>query len=135
MKCKLPEYVVNSLLVAGFDMLEVISLMDVSNNSGNSIDEVEEYVHNEHRDWLPKGKCLPWHRLRLRVFVEEVRKSRTPVVTLGKSKKVCKYSSSKGRRVKTDAQSHESPAFMFTSTHTQIAKWKKQQSGAVGDVT
>ena len=57
------------------------------------------------------------------------------MVTSGKFKKVCKYSSSKGKRVKTDAQSHESPAFMFTSTRTQIAKWKKQQSGAVGDVT
>ena len=57
----LTDYVVNSLLVAGF---EVISLMNVS----NSIDEVEEYVRNEHPDWLPKGKFSPGHRLRLRVL-------------------------------------------------------------------
>ena len=55
------------------------------------------------------------------------------MVTLGKSKKVCKYSSSKGKRVKTNAQSHESQAFMFTSTRTQMDQWKKQQSGAVGE--
>ena len=48
MTSKLPKYAVNCFLSAVFDTLEVISHMDVSNNAGNSIEEIEEYIRIEH---------------------------------------------------------------------------------------
>ena len=74
MKSKLPQYVVNCFISAGFDTLKVISHMDVSNNAGNSIEAIEEYIRNEHPDWLPNGRFSPGHRLRIQVFVQEVQK-------------------------------------------------------------
>lgn len=75
MKSKLPSYVVDSLVWAGFDTLEVTSQMDVSSDSFNSIDEVESYVRNEHPDWLHSGKFPPGYRLIIKMFVQGIRKS------------------------------------------------------------
>ena len=44
MKAALPEYVVNCFLAAGYDVAEVITSMDISNNPGNSIELIENYV-------------------------------------------------------------------------------------------
>ena len=53
----------DSPISAGFDTLEVISQMDVSSDSINSIDEVESYVHSEHPDWLGGGRFPPGHHI------------------------------------------------------------------------
>ena len=63
MKSKLSQYVVNCLIAAGFDTLEVISLMNVSNSTSNSIHEIEEYVCSQNPEWLPTGKFSPGHCL------------------------------------------------------------------------
>ena len=105
MRSKLPQYVVDSLVAAGFDTLEVISLMDVSSNSGNSIDEVEKFVGSEHPGWLPNGRFSPGHRLRIRLFVEEVKRCLAPKekkVSLGKSKRGCSCNDHKGKRAFED---------------------------------
>ena len=87
MKSKLPQYVVNCLVAAGFDTLKVLSMMDVSNNERNSISEVEEYVCKERPDCLPHGKFPPGHRIRIQMFVKEVQALVNPKVTLkGKGK-------------------------------------------------
>ena len=44
MKDSLPEYVVNCFLAAGYDVTEVIAAMDVSENPGNSIESIENYI-------------------------------------------------------------------------------------------
>ena len=44
MKATLPERVVNRFLAPGYDVTEVITLMDISNNPGNSIELIENYV-------------------------------------------------------------------------------------------
>ena len=116
---KLPQYVVNCLVAAGFDTLNVIAYMDVSSNSGNSIEEVEGYIRTEHPEWLPNGKFSPGHRLRIRLFVEEVQKSFTPKVTLGKGKRVCGSRDAKGKKHSKQSDSQTS---VFSSTHRQIAK-------------
>ena len=76
--------------------------MDVSSNSGNSIEEVEGDIRTEHPEWLPNGKFSPGHRLRIRLFVEEVQKSFTPKVTLGKGKRVCGRRDAKGKKPKIE---------------------------------
>ena len=44
MKATLPEYVVNCFLAAGYDVTGVITSMDISNNPGNSIELIENYI-------------------------------------------------------------------------------------------
>ena len=44
MRLRLPAYIVNCLLVAGFDTLDVIAKMDVRQEPGNSIEMVENFV-------------------------------------------------------------------------------------------
>ena len=112
MKSKLPQYVVNCFICAGFDTLEVISHMDVSNNAGNSI---EEYICNQHPDWLSNGRFSPGHRLRIRVFVQEVQISFTPTVTLGKDKRVTGCVDIEGKRPKNDPRHNANQASVFAS--------------------
>ena len=143
MKSKLPSYVVDSLVSAGFDTLEVISQMDVSSNSFNSIDEVESYVRSEHPDWLHSGKFPPGHCLRIKMFVEGIRKSFSEnevsegvkkssktEVPLGKRKRACGYTDGKGKRPKDGASS----LGVFGATRRQIVKWKEQQSGLLREL-
>ena len=44
MKQKLPPYIVNCVVSAGFDEIEVLSSMDTSENPGNSIEKIEKYI-------------------------------------------------------------------------------------------
>lgn len=44
---KLPEYVVNCFLTSGFDIVDVIMSMDISENPGNSMESIEKFM-NEH---------------------------------------------------------------------------------------
>ena len=140
MKSKLPQYVVDSLVAAGFDTLEVISLMDVSSNSDNSIDEVEKYVCSEHPEWLPNGRFPPGHRLRIRLFVEAVKKSLTSTenatenVRLGKTKRGCGCTDRKGKRARIDPRPPDNQASVYAITRRQIAKWQEQQTGELREL-
>ncbi len=44
---KLPPYVVKCMLAAGFDVVEVVAPMDLSDKPGNSIDIIETFF-NQH---------------------------------------------------------------------------------------
>ena len=86
MREKLPRYVVNCLLASGFDVADFIMSMDVSEQPGNSIETIENYINDHyagHEDYCntPVSSCSvtpfvfpPGHRLRIRNFVLELRK-------------------------------------------------------------
>ena len=101
MELKLPDYVVKYLVASGFDTLNVISCMDISRAKSKSIEVVENYISEQHPDWLPHGTFSPGHRLRLELFVEEIKKSATPKKPLGKSKRVIN-SIERRKKPKTD---------------------------------
>ena len=44
MRAALPEYVVNCFLAAGYDVPEVVASMNTSEEPGNSIDLIENYI-------------------------------------------------------------------------------------------
>lgn len=86
MKKRLPEYVVNSFVAAGYDTLEVISELDVSDKPGNSLEEIEEFITKEHPDDSQFSRACsatsaptctfklpPGHRKRVQKFVEDVK--------------------------------------------------------------
>lgn len=81
---------------------------------------------------LPNGRFSAGHRLCIQVFVQGVQKCFTPKVTLGKNKSVCGRSDIKGKKAKTDPKQSDS---MFASARRQIAKWQKQQTNEMRELT
>lgn len=84
MKANLPPYIVRCFLAAGYDTLEVISSMDITENKGNSIDIIESYIQKYYAgkkefysDMLPDMQLSfvfsPGHRLPICKFVSEVK--------------------------------------------------------------
>ena len=108
----MPQHVVNCLVSAGFDKLSVLSMMDVSNNKGNSIEEVEDYVSKDHPEWLPNGRFSPGHRLCIQMFIEEIQKSCNPKVTVGKGKRVCEFSPGHRLRIQMFMKRYKSLAIL-----------------------
>ena len=90
MKDSLPEYVVNCFLAAGYDVTEVIVAMEISENTGNSIKSIENYIserylkdprysNNPDCDITCTFKLFefpPGHKTRIRNFILELRKCR-----------------------------------------------------------
>ena len=79
---KLPEYVAESFMATGYDTLQVISKMDTSDSSGNSLQEIEEFISTELIDdpRFARGitnrsvfKFLPGHRKRIIEFVHQIK--------------------------------------------------------------
>ena len=77
MREKLPTYVVDSFVAAGFDTLEVISEIDINNNG---LDEIEQYITNECKEddrfkqWFGVSgnfKFLPGHCRRIVNFINK----------------------------------------------------------------
>ncbi len=67
MKDALPPYIVKCFTTAGFDTMQVILKMDVSDEPGNSIEQIEQFISDEHPDLLTSKskKFLPGHRIRI----------------------------------------------------------------------
>ena len=81
MQAKLPEYIVNGFLAAGYDTLELIADLDEG-----SIQEIEQFISENYPHdpkYLPNtaSSCLtglrfpPGHRKRILMFVEETKKT------------------------------------------------------------
>lgn len=81
---KLPRYVAKCLKVAGYDDAETIADMDISEGPSNTIQIIEEYIEKRYHDNVEYCGCQasstlpfefpPGHRVRIRKFVENVRK-------------------------------------------------------------
>lgn len=76
MKEKLPSYVYKCFVAAGFDTLEVIAEMTITDGPGNSIDEIQQFISQEFPDNVKCGrgkKFPPGHRLRIKNFISDVK--------------------------------------------------------------
>ena len=75
MKCKLPEYLVNCLVVAGYDTISVISKID-----DDSLQEIESFIAETfpddmkymHSSSTRNCRFPPGHVKKLKMFVEEL---------------------------------------------------------------
>ena len=75
---KLPLYVVKCFEAAGFDTLEVIAEMNVGNEPGNSIEQIEHFITDQFPDdpEYQRGKKFPpGHKIRIQRLVEEVKQN------------------------------------------------------------
>ena len=77
---KLPLYVVKYFEVAGFDTLKVIAEMNIGNEPGNSIEQIEHFIADQFPDdpEYQRGKKFPpGHKIRIQRFVEEVKQNQS----------------------------------------------------------
>lgn len=91
----LPTYVVNSFMKAGFDDVQTISEMDISDGPNNSIDVMERYINQKQfpscvdNDYMMEGESFefpPGHKLKITAFIKQIKKqySTTTVVLTNK---------------------------------------------------
>ena len=69
-------YVVKCFIAAGFDTLEVITKMDISNKPGNSIELLEQFISDEYPnnpEYMRSKKFPPGHKIRIQDFVDKVK--------------------------------------------------------------
>lgn len=81
MRTKLPQYVVECFLVAGFDTIEVIIQMNISDGPYNSLDQIESFVLKNFPDnpldyhVSSITPSVPGHRIRITQFINEIKAS------------------------------------------------------------
>lgn len=148
MRTKLPEYVVNCFVAAGFDTLDVIADMDTSGKPGNSLQLVEDFINNEHPG-DPKFshgttagstfRFLPGHRQSIAKFVQQTKQQEEEkrrlcrkresggLCTMPKrrkkaSKEMCADNSSSSSSTEIIDQSS-----LVGDIRRQIAKWQRSQ--------
>ena len=86
MQDTLPVYITNCLMAAGFDDAEVIAAMDTSENPGNLIPQIENYIErrfHSNSEYISNPTLLnsqlpfkfpPVHKIKIHNFVQEVKK-------------------------------------------------------------
>ena len=135
MQAKLPKYVVNGFLAAGYDTLEVIADLDE-----DSLQEIEQFISENYPHdpkYLPNAtsSCLtglrfpPGHRKRILMFVEQTKKS------IVRGRKRQNRPSTQRPRVKKSVIDGESSSSESTCNQADvtskirrlIAKWQRTQ--------
>lgn len=149
MKAKLPQYIVNCFEAAGYDTLDVIADMDVSDQSGNSLDEIENFINTTfpnnayyYRDTSANGplKFPPGHRKRICKFVDGIRSEHRAKLVKPASlsgKRPTKEDVPVGTAKKKKAQPAEHPedgvtvrhdqAVIYGNIRRQVVKWQQSQ--------
>ena len=141
MHTKLPEYVVKCMLTAGFDVVEVITSMDISNEPGNSIELIENFINQhyagnkEYTLSLSPFAFPPGHRIRICKFVSDVQKQVKASTRIeqkhGRSKVKAKQLSEKKGTDSSDSDSlnsSESITSVSSRVRRSISAWVKKQN-------
>ena len=129
MKEELPAYVVKCFIAAGFDTLEVIAKMNISNKPGNSIELIEQFISDEYPnnpEYMRSKKFPPGHRIRIQDFVNKVKHLMKPqlgkrTVSGGRSNQPKKTKANSG-----DTSDFDQPGNVG-DIRRQIAKWQQTQ--------
>ena len=131
MKRRLPAYIVKCLEAAGYDELNTIAKMDITDNPGNSISKTEQYIERRfsgNSEYFSNSSMQsspfefpPGHRDRICHFVHEVRALASKPTN--KRKRDC-TSEDKAKRLKVEV-SLDSISKQVRDT---IARWVQQQT-------
>ena len=73
-------YVVKCFEAAGFETLKVIAEMNIGNEPGNSIEQIEHFITDQFPndpEYQRGKKFPPGHKIRIQRFVEEVKQNQS----------------------------------------------------------
>ena len=145
MKQKLPPYIVNCVVSAGFDEIEVLSSMDTSENPGNSIEKIEKYIEQKfasspnHNPYSSSPfEFSPGHRIRLCHFIREVKtlcRNKSDVKVYSKRKMDSQFAKVNKKRKVTEKQTTSDDSTVTVPTLVDVSKqvrhnlrtWTKRQ--------
>ena len=137
MRRKLPEYVVNCFVAAGFDTLEVIADMDTSGKPGNSLQLVEDFINNEHPG-DPKFthgttaastfRFLPGHRQSIAKFVQQTKQQEE------EKRRLCRKRESGGLCTMPKRRKKASKEMCADNSSSSSSTEIIDQSSVVGDI-
>jgi len=147
MRRNLPEYIVNRFVAAGYDTMDIIAEMDVSDKPGNSLQLIEEYIAKEYPNdpqytrcsMAPSFKFPPGHRQRIAKFVGDVANHVQAKKIASSHKRRCVEPSCKAKRMKSSWDTTSSSASelspcnqvgMVREIRQQIAKWQRSQKNS-----
>lgn len=158
MQRKLPQYVINCFVAAGFDTIDAIATMDISKNPENSLHVIEEFINRKHpndpqftsTNSASTVEFPPGHRGLIESFVREVkglneekrrackRHFQTPS-TMSKRRKVALNTSDSSGAIPLSDTSSTSSCSLEASTNLgsimadvrqQLAKWQRRHKNA-----
>ena len=80
LKAKLPEYIVQSFMMSGFDDIETILQMDIGEGPNNSIDAIEKFINKKrfpscmgpHQLVDETFEFPPGHKLKIQKFIRDI---------------------------------------------------------------
>jgi hypothetical protein len=145
MKKYLPEYIVNCFVAAGYDTLDVIADMDVSDKPGNTLEEIATFIAKEYpgdprfvRGTMSRSSVFPpGHRRRIASFVkhvnhlqEEKKRSSRKRRTMSSTHPPKKKRSDANTCGSSDSESSCSQFSMMGDVRQQVAKWQRQQKNS-----
>lgn len=153
MRRKLPGYVVECLVAAGYDTLGAIANMNTSHEAGNSLQLIEEYINTTHPN-DPKFmranmaastfRFPPGHRQTIEAFVKEIkqledektRRARkrvseatcaVPKKKLSKAKEMPTYSGNNSSSSSSVDVAPRTQASTLTYIRQQFVRWQRLQ--------
>ena len=135
---KLPEYVINCFLAAGYDSADTIASMEVS-GPRNSIEVIEEFIDKHFRgngayynnSLLAKHPFVfpPGHKVRIASFIAEVKNAIKPS-TKPKREVSCQRQPKRPRVASHTSEDEAEPSSMAIvgQVRGSISRWVKSQS-------
>ena len=136
MSKKLPAYVVESFLEAGYETLDSIAEMDIT-SKGNSIEEIETFITNEFVDdpRFSRGRTktgnfryLLGHKSSIINFIKQIKEEKE----IFRTKKRCNADKDnlkplkKAKHCREGETSDDLPA-VYSHVRKQVVKWQKKQ--------
>ena len=138
MEKKLPPYVINCFLAAGFDTLTAIATIDTSKSPGNTLNEIQDYCNSEYPgddQFLPTKKSksckfLLGHRRLIEKFVKDLQAGATMISTVKDERKVRKQHKSVRSVPKATTEENGYEITLdrkLGDIRRQIAKWQRKE--------
>ena len=137
MKQKLPAYVVEALLVSGFDDKVSILGMDLDDGPNNSIKEIEKYIDERKANYpqclnpnLPSNASFefpPGHRIRIQAFITEVKSKHSTVKFASESKGKSRKRKLGVGVVDCDDDHQESVPNVTSELRKKLSKWSQDK--------
>ena len=147
MKKILPEYIVQCFIMSGYDTHHAVLEMDTSENPGNSIEEIEQYIDKNkfpscmsslhHENQNRPFQFPPGHKVLIKMFVEDVKErfpksrkhkiscTRKPPRKAKKPKKSAADSDKQADANSSDEEEEDDILLVTNEIRTKIGQWAK----------
>ena len=135
MQKRLPAYVVNCLIAAGYDTLSVISNINTSKEPGNTLQEIEDFINSEFpqdSQFLPTPnskscKFLPSHRYLIEQFIKDLQPVASTKLAPAKVEKKVRKPRSASKCTAEESGPGDTLDKKLSDIRRQVVKWQRKE--------